>query len=366
MGFLYNINATLDGKKPDQIPFAPYDNLFPRGDFSREMRNRGMGLLIRLATVCEETPNVSTEVKLEGNTILTIYHTPIGDITTRSRKHIRRISDDNILLDLDGLIKGVKDYDLVIFLIDDTKFSFDPDIYLDAGSDVGQDGLVRDVAMNPPYGLSRYLFGGSTGMNLWSYEQFDHPDHFDRLMAALIRREERRLELSIQSPAKLFSFGDLDGTWGPENVIKYDLPLLKKWVPRFQEAGKKCSLHAHALNLHLFKDLIAEIRFDVIEAFTPPPVGSLSIIDARKAWGKETIIWINFPESIFWEGPEETKRYTKELIQSDPPGDALVIGFTEMGIWGGVYNEETERVFKDGARAVMEAIEEFGNVPVPD
>ncbi len=364
MDFITRINAVLDGEEPDQVPFAPYDNLVPRGDFSREMRNRGMGLLVRRATVTEETPNVRTERVIDGNTIVHIYHTPVGDVSTRSRKHIRRISDEDILLDIEGLIKSEKDYDPVIFMIEDTEFSFDPYIYYDTVSDFGTDGLVRDVGMYPPYGLSKYIFGGSSGLNLWAYEQFDHPDYFERLTNALIRREERRLQLSIKSPAKLISFGDLDGTWGPEKVIQYDFPLYKEWVPRFQAVGKKCALHAHALNLHLFKEIIAEIGFDVIEAFTPPPVGSLSIKEAREAWGKSVVIWVNFPETIFFNGIEETKQYTRDLLLSDPPGNALVLGYTEMGTWGSILDRETEVLFKEGTRAIISTIEEYGNIPI--
>jgi len=364
MDFFTRINAVLDGEQPDQVPFAPYDELVPRGRFSRKMRNRGMGLLVRRDTVTAETPNVKTESWIDGDTIVTIYHTPVGDVSTRSHKHIRRISDDTILLDIEGMIKSVEDYDPAIFIIDDTEFSFDPHIYFDAAADLGTDGLVRDAGMYSPYGLSRYVFGGSSGLNLWSYEQVDHPHHFDRLVDALSRQEERRLRLAIESPAKLISFGDLDGTWGPKKVIQHDLPLYKKWVPRFQAAGKKCCLHAHALNLHLFKDLIAESGFDVIEAFTPPPIGSLSVQEARAAWGEKTIIWVNFPETIFWQGKGATKQYTKELLLSDPPGNALILGFTEMGTWGSILDEETEVVFKDGTTAIMDAIEEYGNIPI--
>ena len=41
MNFLERINAVLRYQQADTIPFAPYDNLIPRGDFAREMRNRG-------------------------------------------------------------------------------------------------------------------------------------------------------------------------------------------------------------------------------------------------------------------------------------------------------------------------------------
>ena len=63
--------------------------------------------------------------------------------------------------------------------------------------------------------------------------------------------------------------------------------------------GKIIALHAHANNLSHLEGLVREISCDVIEAFTPPPVGDLSLADARAAWGKDAIICINFPETIF-------------------------------------------------------------------
>jgi len=92
-------------------------------------------------------------------------------------------------------------------------------------------------------------------------------------------------------------------------------------------------------------------------------VGELPLKEARAAWGEDTIIWVNFPETIFWSGAEETKRYAIELLKSDPPGHALVIGFTEMGLWGAT-DDKTEQAFKAGTMAIMEAIEEHGNCPI--
>jgi len=56
--FLTRINEVLHHDPPDQVPFAPYDNLVPRGQFSRELRNRGMGLCVRLSTLWNDVRNV--------------------------------------------------------------------------------------------------------------------------------------------------------------------------------------------------------------------------------------------------------------------------------------------------------------------
>lgn len=46
MDFRTRITTVLHHQNLDRVPFAPYDNLVPRGDFDREMRNRGKGNMI--------------------------------------------------------------------------------------------------------------------------------------------------------------------------------------------------------------------------------------------------------------------------------------------------------------------------------
>ncbi len=362
MDFRTRINAVLHHQSPDQVPFAPYDNLMPRGDFERTLRNRGMGLCLRRPTIWEETPHVSIETKAEGDIETRIYHTPKGQLTMRNQLHTGRIKDADMDLDIEGMIKGIEDYPAAIYWLDDTQLHLGEGAFFDACRDIGLDGIVRDAGLQAPYGATRYLYGGVSGLPRWSQDQYDHPAEFEQLVQAVIRREEKRLQLIAGSPAEYLSLGDLDGTWGPAKIRKYDLPLFHKWVPILKSKGKICSIHAHAVNLSHFKDLVPEFGCQVVEAFTPPPVGDLSLAEARAAWGRDTIIWINFPETIFWSGAEATRQYTLDLIRSDPPGDRLVIGFTEMGTWGAV-TEESSRLFREGTLAIMDALDECAHHP---
>ena len=233
--------------------------------------------------------------------------------------------------------------------------------------DLGTDGIVRDWALDyeaAPYGAVRRYFGEISGLDRWIYAQADHPDHFAALLEAQTRRDERRLALVADSPAEFLGLGWLEGIWSPAQFKKYELPFYQKWVSYLQSKGKICALHCDATkSMKGYKDLIAQIGFKVIEAFTPPPVGELSLEQVRQAWGNNTVIWMNFPETIFYSGYEATKQYTIDLLRSDAPGDSLVISFTEMGLWGAV-NDETERIFKTGAQAIMDAIDKHGKVPI--
>jgi hypothetical protein len=351
---------------PDKVPFAPYDNLIPRGEFERELRNKGMGLCFRRSTIWSEIKDVSVETKKEGDTILTTYHTPEGDVSTRSRAHLGRISDTSTV-EIEGMIKTPQDYDPVIFMLENTVFHADHSIYYNTIRDIGKDGIFRDTGLDhegSPYAATRRYFGYEYGLEKWIEHQKNYPNHFCELINAQQRRDERRLQYVIESPADFIGFGWLEGLWSPKQFREFELAFYQKWISCLQSKGKICALHCDATkNLNAYKGVMAEIGAAVIEAFTPPPIGELSLKEARQFWGPDTVIWINFPETIFWGGEEATRQYTKDLLLSDPPGNGLIISFTEMGLWGAV-EEETRRVFRAGTLAIMEAIEKYGVVPI--
>jgi len=351
MNFLERINAVLHHRKTDKVPFAPYDNLIPRGDFEREMRNRGMGLCARRLSIWSETPEVWVESHNHGDITETTYHTPVGSVSTKIRTRLGRLSDSGSV-QLEWMIKDVEDYEPVIFMIENTMFQSNNDGYYKPVRDLGVDGIVRDSGLGPPYDSSEGYFG----LFKWATEQYDHPEHFARLLEALEKRAERLFPYVANSPAEFISFGGLSGSYGPKEFEMYTLPFYQKYVPLLHERGKICAMHAHASNLSVFKELLAKTGIDVIEAFTPPPIGDLSVAEARKAWGEETIIWVNFPETVFLYGEESTKEYTIDILKSDL-GGALVIGMTELGLYG-IADEAAEQAFKAGVRAIMRAIDE--------
>ena len=354
MTFLERMQAVLHGETPDRVPFAPYDNLVPRGDFERELRNRGMGLLLRRSWTWTELSNVGTEYQTEGDIGYTIYHTPAGSVRSAVRTHVGRISDGESV-QVEWLIKRPSDYEPVIFIIENTVFHADYQGFLAHARDVGCDGLVRSQSLSPPYdGTTQYF-----SLEDWALAQSEHPREFARLLAALERRAEELLPLTLAGPGELTAMGSLSGIYGPAQYRQYVLPFYRKFVPQIQGSGKICALHAHNSNLTIFADLVKRTGVKVIEAFTPPPVGDLSLADARAAWGRDRVIWVNFPETIFWLGRQNTYHYTVDLLKQDKASGRLVIGITEMGSYG-ITDDESERAFKDGMRAIMDAIDDHG------
>ena len=358
MNIKERIMAILHGETPDKVPFLPYDNLIPRGKLERDLRNKEMGFCVRCGTYWSEQPNVKVETSMKGNIVTTTYKTPVGEISTSAKTHLGRGVDSQ---QLHGMIRTEEDYDAVIYMIDDTVFHSKYEEYFNAVRDLGCDGIVRGSGLEPPYYESIWPYWPDIAG--WVVAQYKHKHEFHKLLKALERRTERLLPIIIDSPAEFISFGGVSGHYGPYQYEKYDLPFYQKYIPILKAKGKICSAHAHSSDLKFLKHLIGQTGLDVIEAFTPPPIGNLSVSEAREAWGEDVVIWVNFPETIFWSGPEETREYVCKLLRSDAPGDRLVIGMTEMGTLG-IKDERSEDVFTLGMHALVDAINTYGRYPI--
>jgi hypothetical protein len=353
MDFHERLLNVLRGQPADTIPFAPYDNLVPRGLFERQMRSRGMGLLKRVDEIWSECPGLRQEITSEGQYTRITYHTPVGSVSSCWKGHLGRI-DDRGEVQTEWLIKERQDFTPVSYMIEQAVYHEDYAALENSARDLGPDGLVRGTGPWPPYDTLEEYFG----LFNWAFAQQDFPQEIESLLHKIEDQEARRFPYVLASPAEFISFGSLSGFYSPKQFEHYLLPFYQKYVPLLKNRGKICALHAHNSNLRSFKDLLKETGVQVIEAYTPPPVSDLPIQEARQAWGSETTIWVNFPETIFWSGVQNTYRYTLDLIEKDPCPDRLVIGFTEMGTYG-ITDDESEQAFKEGVVAIIDAIDDF-------
>ncbi len=375
MNALERVRAVLRHERPDQVPFVPYEHLVPRGEFIRELRNRGMGLCTACTpTYWSEFPHVRFKTITEGTVTTTLWETPVGSVSSRCRTHLSREIASQVLYGNagiernvleEGFIKGVGDFRPVIFTIEDEVLHEDYINYEYTVRDFREDCLVRVAGLNSPYDASYTYFGERTsqGSFAWHRAQTDHSDRFSELLEALERREERLFRVIKDTPGEVMQLTGLSGWYGPsyssEQFERHALPFFRKYAPLLRKEGRLLSLKADTSNLGAFADLVPEIGVDILEGFTPPPAGDLSLPEAREAWGDELIIWVNFPETIFWEGAEATRDYALDLLRGDPSG-ALVLGMTVVGT-SRIADEETAQVFKAGMRAIMEAVEAHGS-----
>ena len=343
---------------PDKLPFAPLWEYVPRGDFERELRSRGMGWMTRTPLWYSEHPNVVFERRVVADRVTTIAHTPVGSVSSSVATHLDRRTGNSRSLLREGWLKSVKDYDPILFMIEDEVFCENYGAYDRLNRAFAGDGLVRSGRFDAPYWLAYGYFGlGSPeGATNFVYHQVDHPDHFAALIEALERRNERLFPVVANCPAELIEVGAVDGIYGPTQYERYFLAFYEKYVPLLHARGKIVYPHAHSSRLKDYADLLTRSGVGMLDAFTPPPVGNLSLAEARAIWGDRMVIAVNFPETIFWWGPQATKSYTSQLLRENA-GGPLILGMTEIGT-SMIADDEMDVSFKAGMRAVMDAIDE--------
>jgi hypothetical protein len=135
----------------------------------------------------------------------------------------------------------------------------------------------------------------------------------------------------------------------PNFFKKYVLPFYNDMAGILHPAGKYYGVHMDGL-LDQLKDLIGQTKLDFIEAFTPPPMGDLSVADALKAW-PDKLVWINFPAVVIAKGDaEKSRKYTLDLLNSIDPIQRILIGCTE--------NYPLDK-WEEGYKGVRDAIDEF-------
>jgi hypothetical protein len=224
--------------------------------------------------------------------------------------------------------------------------------------DYGGDCLIKVAGPCAPYEASRSYFHEEGPDPLaWKAAQRECPERFSELLRALEAREGRRLEVLLDSPGEVMCLRGLSGHCSPQAFEDHVVPFMCKTVPLLQRRSKVIALETTATHLSAYKDLIPLTGVDVIDGFSPPPVGDLSLEEARAAWGERMVIWVDFPKQVLEQGPTATREYTLDLLRSDP-GGALILGMTKAGSAMAV-DDASARALYEGMMAVLEAIDAY-------
>jgi len=353
MSFRKRILDVLNGRKPDKIPFFSFEELIPCGFFERELRNMGMGFVLLSSPLQLFSSNVSFTTQSSAKGTRTTYHTPKGDIYFTFYNNTKRIASPGWEVKSDFFIKNNKDYEALIFMIQDTLFEADIEEFTERDYELGEDGISHVVGPMPPYTEAQLLIG----LEKWCFEQYDNTGKFNELLHALQKRTEKHIEcLSNLNCTCLQHLGDISDNISPENYIEYEVPHYKKAFAALRSGERKVGIHIHAKFLARHKDWLASVKPDYVESYTPPPYSDISLPELRKALGEKVSILINFPEVIFYQGYEKTKKYTRELLESDSSFNKA-IGFSEMGLMG--VNSKNRKIFEEGFAAVAQAVNDL-------
>jgi len=316
--------AVYRGEEPDRIPWLIYDSLCPRGYMARMLRNKGLGLKVSAPLWRTETPHVKTETRIVGNMCYRVFRTPVGKVTMKERIGLREGAGGSWIIE--HPIKGPSDFEIVEFIIEDTIYVPDYSLFTRAEENLGGDGIVFVWAGRSPL---QEMQINLMGYKMFAVSLYRYPEMFESLYRVLERKADERYKIISDSPAEIVNGTDNINSEivSPKLYEKYIIPFYERQANLLHRRGKILEDHMDG-KLKSLKNLISKTALDAVEAFTPPPMGDLTLSEARAAW-KDKVISLNFPESVILEGPDAVEKQVLKILHEAGRGDNLIITVTE-------------------------------------
>jgi len=321
------ICIALTGQMPDRVPFTAYIGLASGSQEEIDkLVAQGMGFVTSWAPYSARHRNVEIiqkdEVPGDIPTRVTIYKTPIGEIQQRHRTEHGYGSSWRI----EHIIKDVKDYKVLEFIIRDVEYTADYEPYGGIEASLGDSGIAMASIGRVPI---QRLWIEYTGIERLSMDLYDNPSAVESVLEAMMDKSREVWNIVADSPSQF--------VWCPDNITgvitgpplfdRYCVPYYNEVADIMHRKGKRLLCHMDGMMRRLVNS-VQKTRLDIIEAFNPPPDGDLSVAETRKYWqGK--VISINFPSSVHIAKPETIRDVTLQLLRESAPGNGFVIGVTE-------------------------------------
>lgn len=352
--------AVLRREEPDAIPFSAYTVLVPRGEVERELRSMGLCLVEVIYGVHGiNTPDVKMQtteavaslnandrllcVTKQKHVLNRVYLTPLGKL---NEKYTANYAASE--WPAEWVIKDVKDYETAEYILDDTEFFPRYDDFVKAEKVMGNDGIVEAIAPKSPIQSMLYEL---LGYKTFALHYHLHRKEFDQLYRLYTRKQLEMYKVIAESPAEvILSFENITGTvTSPKIFEEYCMPFYNEAAQILHSKDKIFMIHLDG-KLKCLRDLIAKTPIDVIEAFTPPPIGDVTIEEALATW-KGKVLWTNFPATEYLEaGLERVEKETISMLNSAAPGRDFAMAVTED--IGDIMSPEYMKVLTTIARQV--------------
>jgi hypothetical protein len=313
--------------EPEEVPLTVYDWMLPRGTTERLLREKGVGLIVRLPghrVTHHQVAILSHEYQESGRSLVRrTIRTPVGEVWQALQSDPAYGTSNWIR---EHFIKGPEDYRVMEFYYRDMVFTDNFDAIREAQRRVGGDGLVMlRIAKSP---IQEMLYQ-MMGLERFACDYQEQRDLFDSLHATMVKRYGELYEFAARSPVEILQLGDNihSDMVGRERYRRYLMPEYAKLKAQLEGTGKLLAVHMDG-NLKSLRADIGEALFDIVEAMTPPPMGDFSIREARQNW-PDKALWINFTSSMHIEPAAAIEAHTRELLEEAGTTRGFGISVTE-------------------------------------
>lgn len=338
------VQAILRGETPDRTGFVIWSNKLTGGAVDRALLAAGACVVVKSTVFDRSLGSIEAEFRAaaeaDGSEVRRwTYRTPAGELSTALACR------DGIGWRAEPLFKAPADYDAVLALIRDRRYSPCYERFLADDAAYGPRGLARPATEKSPLFEIIYEIMGMSG---FATQWHENRGRVLEVAEALRADRAKRLAILAGSPAQ---YAVVDGNIelsvvGPERFEQHYAPVIREACDLLHAAGKATAVHLDGDNRRL-AGLVAPLPVDVIESFTPPPDCDLSIAEALRAWPGKRLM-VNFPSSVHLAGPEAVRSAARHLLDEARGSGRVLLGVME----------NVPRT--DALAALAETVREFG------
>ena len=316
-----NLIRSLEGKKPERIPYTAYVDCGMNGDEFEEILRKGLAETEYVSVVRETRHGVDTSTT-KGHwkglpAEVTSLRTSIGNIS--------QISVNGWVQEY--YIKTPQDYRVMEHIIRSSTLEFDPGQWEDGERRIGDRGITLINCRRTPI---QTIMVDYVGLERFAYHMADGFPELSALQDALLEQFIEICRLIARGPGRYVHINEnmIAETWGPDRFARYHMPVYERIMPILHKGGKKVYAHFDG-KLECVADQLARSGIDGIESLTLPPEGDLTYRAARERF-PEKFLWSNLSLHLYDLPDDELRRRIREYVgQAAPDGRNLAFGILE-------------------------------------
>jgi hypothetical protein len=219
-----------------------------------------------------------------------------------------------------------QDYRVMTYVVEHTRLSAGYDDFI-ARERSHPEGVCLVAAGRTPM---QTILVDWAGLEQFSMHLYDMEEAVLTLYQAQLRLFERAVEIIAHGPGRMVSVLEnfTAETMGPRRFEQFHVPVYRRLFPVLAQAGKVVGTHFDG-RLAGCADLIARSPIGMIESFTPPPEGDMTLAQARSAW-PDKLLWSNINVST-WDLPADRLRaeVLRRAAEGAPDGRGLAFEISE-------------------------------------
>jgi uroporphyrinogen-III decarboxylase len=259
----------------------------------------------------------------EWNDVIRTLHTPAGELTARFKSSNRGLPG----LEIEHFVKSLDDLECIAS-IPYEPVQVDPAGFFESDGSLGDDGVVMCSVANPLYTFAMLM--GSELLAIWSIEERD------MIVEWIYTLTERTCDILGQQLAA--GIGPAYCMLGEEYITpplhsakdfrEFCVEPEKEISRRIHDAG--CILHTHCHGpLDAILEDFVELGSDVLHPVEAPPLGNVTIEDAKRRIGGQICIEGNIQIGDIYSAPtQHIVDEVKRNIDAAAPGGGYVLAPT--------------------------------------